>query len=223
MRSFNPEEKESIFNAQDIMRQLLLVENQLNTMKNEMEKVPKSKNWYFTKDELKRLFHVIKKEVKDTFIEMEAEKEGGNGKGSIAVYKSAVQDEAFFKLLYISSFSIRELIMLPADAYNPVKNEFYWQKDRNGISTTMIIKNRKILYSLKRHSQVNQPKIFLFEQAEGKAQTNKNIQGMFECFCELAQIEDEEKWECQTLRNTGVKNKILFIKPPKIMDCRANL
>lgn len=170
---------------------------------------------YFKDQELKRLFLTMKNEVKCSFREMEETEEGSKErKLTTEFYRWTVRDVAFFKLLYFGAFKVRDLNALPLEYYDLKKNELHCKKSKNGICITLTLDDKSILDSLKLHLEVNKPKKFLFEEGEGKPLSRKLVDWRFPQYCELAQIENEEKWQWQTLLYTRIKN--ILRKTPKI-------
>jgi site-specific recombinase XerD len=164
----------------------------------------------FTDQELKKLFSMMEEEKKDCFCRMEnAEKGSKQREYTMYNYKKAVRDETFFKLLYFCDFSVSELIVLPLNYYNKNKNELHHKESKNGIRNTLTIKDTDILNLLKNHLEVNKPRKYLFEIEDGKPLTKKEVEWIFPQYCELAEIQNEDKWKWQTLRRTSIRNFIL--------------
>ncbi len=199
-------DNESLFTAMGLIKMLSMMEEEVDQLKKELQKF-KDCEWYFTEQEVKKIFCIIKKEVANTFAEMILTTEGSKAREeAVTVYNSVILDEAFFSLLYYSGISVSDLLMLPLDSYNPEKDEFSWRKSGNGVCINFTLNNKKILYSLRSHLQINKPKKFLFESPGGDPLPLKAVESMFECYCELAKIKNDEKWQCQALSYTGIKN-----------------
>lgn len=143
---------------------------------------------YFTNDELAQFFGVF-------------EKKRMKCKSTIK-YKKIVRDEAIYKIMYYCALRVTEVLSIRCEYYNPVQEQLYCSRLKNGISNTLSIVNKNILGALNRHIKVNKPQNYLFENFSGSQLSRKTIYTEMQKYCEYAGLKNENKWHCHTLRHT---------------------
>lgn len=213
MLNLQVSEDEVIIKTHDMLSQIFMYDIELTRLQQQIKfqndyqkRLSKEAVWLFSKKELSKLFSVIKKNLQELYYETETlPKDSKEWDEAMGCYKETVQDEAFYNLLYFSGISINELVMLPLNSFDPTTNKLSWKNSKKGILTEITINDKKILDLLKFHLEVNEPKKFLFEFYE-KALPVEVAQSMFEEYCKMANIENEEKWVCETLQFTRILN-----------------
>lgn len=145
---------------------------------------------HFSKHELLSFFGALEKERKKNFKNTNA-------------YRSAVRDEAFFKLLYYCGLRVSELCNMPLNYYDEERNELYCERYKGGKDNTLLIIDKKFQDILKLHLEVNQPQQYIFEgRTPGMPMSRKSIYIYMKDYCEKAGITNLEKCHPHTLRHT---------------------
>lgn len=118
-------------------------------------------------------------------------------------HQCAIRNEAMFKVMWYCALRVSEASMMPADAFNPLKNQIYCSRLKGGINNTLEILDKDVLAALKRHIRYNSPKTYMFEnQRDGKALSRKTMDAILKTACRDAGLSHPDKWHCHTLRHT---------------------
>lgn len=134
---------------------------------------------YFTEDELKKLFKVIKE-----------------------VSRHPARDEAIFKIAYYCALRASEVSLLKVSDYNLGRNELYCRRLKGSNNNTIRIVDKDVLRAFKRHIRVNTPEEIIFISQKGNPISRKMLDLLMKKFCEAAGIKDKSKWHFHTLKHT---------------------
>lgn len=143
---------------------------------------------YFTADELNKIFKVLEKRVRRAETDFEE--------------RTAVRNRSMFQMMYYCALRVSELEMLLVEDYNPVHNNMYCRRLKDGINNTLQIVDKKILSDLKKHFRLNKPEHHIFESKSGVAVSRKTMDKILKQVCSEAKLTTPDKWHCHTFRHT---------------------
>lgn len=134
---------------------------------------------YFTNEELKKIFRVVKN-----------------------VSRHPIRDEAILKVAYYCALRASEVGLLNIDDFNLGKGEIYCRRLKGSNNNTIRIIDKDILRTLKRHIRINDPENILFKSQKKNPISRKTLDLLMKKCCEAASIKDKSKWHFHTLKHT---------------------
>lgn len=136
---------------------------------------------YLNRDELEKLFKVIKKNKSRYW----------------------TRDLLLYRVGYWTSCRISEMLLMTVRCFNPGNNQLYCQRIKGGISNTLILDNETAKL-LKRHIKENNLQdedYIFFSQCKG-ALDRRTVDKMTKKYFAAAGIKDESKHHFHTMRHT---------------------
>ncbi len=134
---------------------------------------------YFTNEELKKIFRVVKD-----------------------VSRHPVRDEAILKIAYYCALRASEVGLVNIDDFNSGRGEIYCRRLKGSNNNTIRIIDNDVLRTLKRHIRTNKLDDVLFLSQKKNPISRKTLDLLMKKCCEAASIKDKSKWHFHTLKHT---------------------
>lgn len=137
---------------------------------------------YFTQEELRRLFNVIRKSEE----------------------KHSLRNLCIFRIAYRCGLRSSEIGLIRLENYNKVKGELYCKRLKGSWNNTIVLdkETRKILDKyIKKYKMKNEEDI-LFKSQENKPISRKTLDFLTKKYCKISNIKDSSKWHFHTLKHS---------------------